>query len=517
MKKMKLMTFVFILATLLFGGISNIYAATSLPNTVTSDNLREVEYIENFPVIIKKTNHGYVYCLNMSRTYAAGVTFTKTGEVEAGYNYILNNLPNTGDRDKDFYIAQMAVWYYEDYLNNNNFNLVPEVKKYIVKHKDTEEVSKAIYSLYDGAKNYQEPVGKIEISPRNITFTKEGEYFVSNPITVNTKNIDGKLSYSLTNSPIGSKIVKDGEYIKVKVPVDKVGENKQVTIELNITGNYKKQRGYYYYISDNYQDVLYNELLDTTETAKDSIKMIVRNQTTFEVNISKSDITQSKEIPGATLEVKDMNGNTIESFISTNESKKMTLKYGEYSLTETIAPDGYKLSKTTIYFKVNQDGSVYVKNESGVYVAVDKVVMINELKDIVTFAKKETNTDLFVAGAVLVIKDINGNVVEEFTTTDKVYQRSLDAGIYTIEEKSAPSGYIKSDEIITFELLEDGTLKIKNNNGEYVESNLVTFYNSKGEEVEVPATGKSSTLLIIGGFMLIIGGTYCVKKTIKEC
>lgn len=517
MKKMKLMTFVFILATLLFGGIATTNAATTLPETVVSDNLREVEYIENFPVIIKKTNKGYVYCLNMSRTYAAGITFTKTGEVQPGYNYILNNLPNTGDADKDFYIVQMAVWYYEDYLNNNNFNLVPEVKKYIVRHKDTEEVSKAIYKLYEGAKNYKEPVGKIEISPRNITFTRDGEYFVSNDITVNTVNIDGNLNYSLTNSPIGSKIVKVGNAIRVKVPIDKVSENKQVTIDLNISGNYKKQRGYYYYHSDAYQNVLYNELLDTKEIVKDSIKMVVRNQTTFEVNISKSDITQSKEIPGATLVVKDMNGNVIESWVSTNESKKITLKYGEYSLTETIAPDGYKLSKTTIYFKVNNDGSLYVKNEAGIYIAVDKVVMINELKDIVTFAKKETNTDIFVKGAILVIKDASGNVVDKFTTTDTYYQRNLDAGLYTLEEESAPSGYIKSNEIISFELLEDGTLKIKNNNGEYIESNLITFYNTKGEEVFVPATGKSSTLLIIGGLMLIIGGTFCVKKTIKEC
>ena len=115
MKRNKLMTFVFMLVVLLFGGIASVSAATTLPDNVTSDNLREVEYIKNFPVIIKETNRGYVYCLNMSHTYAAGITFNKTGEVAVGYNYILNNLPNTGDADKDFYIAQMAVWYYEDY------------------------------------------------------------------------------------------------------------------------------------------------------------------------------------------------------------------------------------------------------------------------------------------------------------------------------------------------------------------------------------------------------------------
>ena len=64
---------------------------------------------------------------------------------------------------------------------------------------------------------------------------------------------------------------------------------------------------------------------------------------------------------------------------------------------------------------------------------------------------------------------------------------------------------------------DNGTLKIKDKNGDFIESNLVTFYNTKGEEVPVPATAASSTLLIIGGLVLIIGGAYCVRKTIKEC
>ena len=334
----------------------------------------------------------------------------------------------------------MAVWYYEDYLNNDNFNLVPEVKKYIIRHKDTEEVSGYIYKLYDGAKNYKEPKGKIDISPRDITFTKDGEYFVSNDIEVHTENLNGNLSYSLTGSPAGSKIVKVGDKIRVKVPVNKIGNNKQITISLNVSSTYKAQRGYYYFHSDAYQKVLYNELQDVNKPVNDSIKMVVRNKVDFDVTISKSDITQSKEIPGATLVVKDKNGNILYTWVSTNESKKITLSEGEYSLSETIAPVGYKLSTTTINFKVDANGSVYVKNEKGNYVAVDKVVMINVLKDVVTIAKKDSKTDALVAGATLVIKDKNGNIVKEFTTTEAYYQLTLDAGVYTIEEKEAPNG-----------------------------------------------------------------------------
>ena len=67
--------------------------------------------------------------------------------------------------------------------------------------------------------------------------------------------------------------------------------------------------------------------------------------------------------------------------------------------------------------------------------------------------------------------------------------------------------------------MEDGTLKVKNDKGEYADSVVVTFYNTKEtkEEVPVPATDLSSNLLIIGGIALLIGGIACAKKTIKEC
>ena len=60
MKKFKMMTFIFVLITLLFGGNLSTYAATTLPDSVTSEPLREVEFIENFPVIVKKTHVSYL-------------------------------------------------------------------------------------------------------------------------------------------------------------------------------------------------------------------------------------------------------------------------------------------------------------------------------------------------------------------------------------------------------------------------------------------------------------------------
>ena len=79
----------------------------------------------------------------------------------------------------------------------------------------------------------------------------------------------------------------------------------------------------------------------------------------------------------------------------------------------------------------------------------------------------DSETKKYVAGATLVIKDEKGKVVKEFVTDGKLFSLELDPGYYSIEELSAPEGYVLSNEVVYFLLMEDGTLKIKNEKGEY--------------------------------------------------
>lgn len=79
---------------------------------------------------------------------------------------------------------------------------------------------------------------------------------------------------------------------------------------------------------------------------------------TDDVDITKYDATSKKELPGAHLEIRDKDGNLIEEWISTEEQHKVRLVVGEtYTLTETIAPDGYKVAET-IEFTVEDNGKV---------------------------------------------------------------------------------------------------------------------------------------------------------------
>ena len=78
------------------------------------------------------------------------------------------------------------------------------------------------------------------------------------------------------------------------------------------------------------------------------------------VKISKQDLSTGTELPGASLQVIDKDGNVIEEWVSANEPHYIEAKLiaGEkYTLREITAPDGYNTAED-IEFTVNADGSV---------------------------------------------------------------------------------------------------------------------------------------------------------------
>lgn len=178
------------------------------------------------------------------------------------------------------------------------------------------------------------------------------------------------------------------------------------------------------------------------------------------VTISKQDITTSKELPGATLQVKDNTGKIIDTWVSTNEAHVIKdLPEGTYTLTETIAPDGYVLSKETITFKIDSKGTLLNKDDK----AIDKVVMYNEKKPTpeqkkYPIVKIDAKTNENLAGASLEIKDKDGKVVDSWVTDKNAHYVELVEGSYTLSETKAPNGYILSNETIKFTVSSDGKL-----------------------------------------------------------
>ena len=202
--------------------------------------------------------------------------------------------------------------------------------------------------------------------------------------------------------------------------------------------------------------------------------------------ISKQDITNKQELPGATLVVKDANGNEVESWVSTNEPRYIELTPGSYTLTETIAPVGFKLSTETISFEVKEDGTI------------TPVVMYNEPnKTGVRISKQDITTKQELPGATLVVKDVNGNEIARWVSTSEPRYIELEPGEYMLTEIEAPNGYDLSYEVVRFTVDSEG-----NTTGD------VVMYNSK-----TPVTADKNLLLTTMGFIgALIIGAVAIKK-----
>lgn len=130
-----------------------------------------------------------------------------------------------------------------------------------------------------------------------------------------------------------------------------------------------------------------------TEGVQNSMEFDVKvtpKHTPVKVEISKQDITTSRELEGAHLVVKDMDGNIRDEWVSGKEPHMINNLYcnESYTLTETIAPRGYKIAQT-VTFTVEPTGEV------------QKVVMYDELMP-VTKVKTGDNNDMIILSLVCV-------------------------------------------------------------------------------------------------------------------
>ncbi len=173
-------------------------------------------------------------------------------------------------------------------------------------------------------------------------------------------------------------------------------------------------------------------------------KVIMKNDRIPEVEVSKVDITNNKELPGAKLVIKDSEGKVVKEWTSTNKTKKFKLMPGTYTLSETYAPDGYILSTETISFTLKANGKL------------TKVTMKNVPVGETVISKVDATNNEELPGAHLVIKNSNGEIVDEWTSTDVAHTVKLMPGTYTLEETIAPEGYVLSKETITFTINKDG-------------------------------------------------------------
>ena len=149
-----------------------------------------------------------------------------------------------------------------------------------------------------------------------------------------------------------------------------------------------------------------------------------------QVSVTKTDITGTQEVPGATLTVKDEDGNTVDTWVSGEKEHYVSgLEEGKtYTLIEETAPEGYVRAEEITFTVTNEK----VDQEVNMFDAQVKVT------------KTDALTGDAVKGAEFTVFDKDGNIVDKWTTDGTAHAVSgLDAGSeYVLKETKTPEGYM---------------------------------------------------------------------------
>lgn len=195
--------------------------------------------------------------------------------------------------------------------------------------------------------------------------------------------------------------------------------------------------------------------------------------------VSKRDLTNDEELPGATLIIKDAKDNVVDTWVSTDTSHRVTgLHFDEeYTLTEKRPADGYAVADDIVFrLERKTDADGHELDEADVYYLKDKknlwiipweewellddatVIMRDDITK-VQISKVDIATGKELPGAELVIKDKDGNTVAQWVSEDKPhYIEKRPAGEYTLTEITAPNGYQLAESIV-FTVLPTGELQ----------------------------------------------------------
>ena len=94
---------------------------------------------------------------------------------------------------------------------------------------------------------------------------------------------------------------------------------------------------------------------EVTENEDGSITEVTMKNDIIRLTISKQDITNGKELPGAHLVIRKENGDIYKEWDSSDEEYIIEMiPAGKYTLEETIAPPGYALNTEVITFVINE-------------------------------------------------------------------------------------------------------------------------------------------------------------------
>ena len=189
-----------------------------------------------------------------------------------------------------------------------------------------------------------------------------------------------------------------------------------------------------YELSEESKNVTIDSNGETIELTFENTKLL------GSISIEKVDSKDSElKLEGAEFKVINSDGEEVGNIVTGEDGKGSlgNLPYGEYTLIETKAPDGYKLSIDLIVIEVNSETEIY------------KTITNTKILGKINILKVDSDDeDVKLSGAVFEVKDSQGTVVDTITTGENGVgtSKELPYGSYTVAEVSAPEGYELSEE-----------------------------------------------------------------------
>ena len=222
------------------------------------------------------------------------------------------------------------------------------------------------------------------------------------------------------------------------------------------------------------------------------------------IEITKTSLTDGKELEGAKLQVTDESGKVVDSWTSGKEAHiiKELVVGQKYTLTETKPADGY-VTAESITFTVEDTAKS------------QKI----EMKDDVTKVEI-SKTDISgkeLPGAKLTILDKDGKTVENWTSEEKPhYIEMLPIGEYTLREESAPDGYLVAEDV-KFTVEDTGEIQKVVMKDEVKPEETPTPETPSTQVTDTPKTGDDTHMLIwillaIAGMAGSVSAVWITKK-----
>lgn len=326
----------------------------------------------------------------------------------------------------------------------------------------SEELKSKLVSLYPGTYTLSEsktPVGYSKAEDITFVISPEGtitcDHLINGVITMVDVKMDvppAETDVSVSKQDIAGKEIA-GARLTVKDT-----SNRVVASWISVEGKthvIKNLPEGDYVLTESLAPVGYEkaESIDFTVDAKgkvytngkyvDSIVM-VDDYIRGNVLISKQNI-EGKEIGGAVMKITDSDGRAISSWttIEGQSHEISNIPAGKYTLTEIAAPEGYEKAED-VQFALDNNGNVLVND-----VKTKKVIMTDMYTGNRVSISKQDIEGKEIAGAKLKVTDKDGNIIDEWTSSEKKPHiiENVMPGDYILTETVSPAGYDKAEDI----------------------------------------------------------------------